>query len=245
MSQELSEKKASDTPEQEVPAPEEDKKSGGKSVRKAAAGAAAGLAAASLLIGNVFSNPAEVMEKVNPDEGRPAVVVQYEAKLDEDMPAEEEEDEGEEKKRGLKDMIKRFIQGLPSWAKVLFVIPLWAIGYGITAVVTALFEPVIAPVLSVVLKWLLIAGLLAGGFFLIKKAVAPDTPIREIFSKRNIILIIIAAAVLGAADFFAKAYFEKYVFWRNFACFAAGILILGFYALRTWNRKKKEAAAAA
>ncbi len=214
----------------------------GKSLKKTAAGAAAGLAAASLVIGSVFSNPGEIMEKMNPDDTRQAVVVQYEANIEEEV--SEEEEESEEKKRGLKDMIRRFIQALPSWSKILFVIPLWAVGYGLIALLTALFEPVIAPVLGIVLKWLLIGGLLAAGFFFVKKSVAPDTPLKEIFSKRNILLIIVLAAALGAGDYFAKAYYPRYEFWRNIACFASGLLILGIYALRNLRTKKKAAAAA-
>ena len=206
---------------------------------KAAAGAAAGLAATSLLIGSVFSNPSEIMDKADPDAGKPAVSVQY--VMPEEDQEETEEEEAEEKKKGLKDMIRRFIQALPAWAKVVFVIPMWAVGYGLIAMLTALFEPVIAPVLGVVLKWLLIAGIFAGAFFFIKKAIAPDTPMKEIFSKKNLIRIGILAAVLGAADFFAGLKIENYSAWRNTACFGAGLLILGFFALRMHHVKKKNA----
>ena len=209
-----------------------------KRLRKGAAGAAAGIAMLSLLVGSVFSKPAEVMERANPDEGRPAVIVEIQATDDSEVTAEEEE--ADEKKRGLKDMICRFIQGLPTWAKITIIMPLWVIGYGLIALFTALFEPVSAPVLTIILKWPLVAGLLAGAFFLIKRAVAPDTPLKEIFSKRNIVLIVIAAAALGTGDYFAKMYFENYVFWRNLGCAAAGLLILGFWSLRAVHRKKQK-----
>ena len=237
---EIRETEETETEKQPEESVQRESKSG---IKKAAAGAAAGLAATSLLLGSIFSSPAEVMQQVNPDDKRPAVIVEIQA-AEEEEPVEEEE-EADEKKRGLKDMIKRFVQSLPSWAKVLFVIPLWAIGYGVIALLTALFEPVIAPVLSVILKWLLIGGLLAGGLFCIKKAIAPDMPLREIFTKRNMILVAVAAAVLGLGDYFAKNYFEHYELWRNVIGFAAGLLILGIYALRTWQHKKKTAAEAA
>ena len=208
-----------------------------KGLKKAAAGTAAGLAAASLVVGSIFSNPSEIMAQVNPDKEQPVVIVQMDAKPDDEIEAEEEDTD--EKKKGLKEMLRRFVQRLPAWAKVLFVIPMWALGYGVIALLTALFEPVIAPVLGIVLKWLLVAGLLAAAFFLIKKTVAPDTPLREIFSKRNLVLITISAALLGAGDYFAKAYIEHYEVWRNVLCFAAGLVILGVFGLRSMKRKKK------
>ncbi|MBR6321341.1 MAG: hypothetical protein IKR59_00600, partial [Lachnospiraceae bacterium] len=62
-----------------------------KRLRKGAAGAAAGIAMLSLLVGSVFSKPAEVMERANPDEGRPAVIVEIQATDDSEVTAEEEE----------------------------------------------------------------------------------------------------------------------------------------------------------
>lgn len=209
-----------------------------KKTKKAAAGAAAGLAAVSLLLGSVFTKPAEILQQADPNEGKPTVVVEYNAPVDEDVPAEEEDDD--EKKRTLKDMIRAFIQNLPVWAKILFVLPLWLIGYALIALLTALFEPVIAPALAVVLKWLLFAGLLALGLFFVKKAIAPGTPLKEIFRKRNVILIIAAAAVLGTGDYFAKEYIAHYEVWRNWICCAAGALILAAFALRTRRAAKKK-----
>ena len=219
------------------------KKKTKKEIRKAAAAGAAGLAATSMLIGSVFSNPAEVMEKVQDDNTRPVIVAQMEANLDEQVP--EEPEENDEKKRGLREMFKRFLQNLPLPAKLLFVLPMWVIGYGLLALLTALFEPVIAPVLGIIIKWLLVGLLLAAGLFCIKKAVAPDTPLREIFSKRNVILLAVTAAVLGAGDYFAKIYIDNYTIWRNIACFSAGLLILLFFTLRTLQKKKRKEVEAA
>ncbi|MBQ9909949.1 MAG: hypothetical protein IJM50_00340 [Lachnospiraceae bacterium] len=209
-----------------------------KKTKKAAAGAAAGLAAVSLLLGSVFTKPAEILQQADPNEGKPTVVVEYNAPVDEDIDAEEEDED--EKKRTLKDMVRAFIQNLPLWAKILFVLPLWLIGYALIALLTALFEPVIAPALLAVLKWLLFAGLLALGLFFVKKAVAPNTPLKEIFKKRNVILILITAALLGTGDYFAKEYIAHYETWRNWICCAAGVLILGLCALGNMKKAKEK-----
>ena len=228
--QEVPEKEQAASTEKEQPGPLK------KAAKKAAGVGAAGLAAFSLMIGSTFSSPAEVMNKANPDPERPAVIVEIQAEPDDVL--EEIPEEEDEKKRTFRDMFRNFILKLPVAVRLLLILPLWVIGYAAIAALTALFEPVIAPILSVILKWVLIGGLLAAAFFLLKKAIAPDTPIREIFSKRNLVMIGIAAAVFGTADFFLKEYVEHYSFWRNIACGAAGAVLLAVFAARQLRKGK-------
>ncbi len=229
-----------DLPEEikEVSPPEAESKTEKKKRKKILASAAAGITALSLMVGSIFSAPAEIIKPPTSDQERPAVIVQYEAQTDTEDALADEEDE-EDKKKGLKASIKRFIQSLPLAARLFFILPLWIIGYGLIAIFTALFEPVIAPVLSVLIKWLLVGGLFAGAFFLLKKTIAPDTPITKIFSKRNIILILSGAAVFGTGDYFAMEYVSHYEFWRNIVCMGGGVLLLAVFALRMLSSRKK------
>ncbi len=212
-----------------------------KAARKIAGVGTAGLAAVSLFIGSIFSSPSEILQKKDPDADRPAVVIEYQAQPEDGQ--EEAEEEGEEKKKSLRTMIRNFILGLPVGVKLFLILPLWIVGYGLIAMLTALFEPVIAPVLSAVLKWMLIGGMLLLALFLVKKSIAPNTPLREIFSKRNVVLAGVSAAVLGTGDFFLKAFVEGYTVWRNAACIAAGAVLLLVFTVRQLTKKKKAAAA--
>ena len=231
---------AQELPEEvkEVSPPAANDKTEKKKRKKLLGSAAAGITALSLMVGSIFSAPAEIIKPPTSDAERPAVIVQYEAQTENDDVLDEEE-EAEEKKKGLKASIKRFILGMPLIVRVLFILPLWIIGYGLIAAFTALFEPVIAPVLGVIIKWLLIAGVFAGAFFLMKKAVFPDKPVKEIFTKKNIFLILAGAAVLGTGDFFAKEYVIHYEFWRNIIVSAGGSLLLLVSGLRMYASKKK------
>ena len=207
-----------------------------KAGKKAAAAGTAGLAAISLMLGSAFSNPSEVINQTSPERERPAVVVQYEAQPDDDVILEE--DDEEKKKKSLKDIIRTAVYSLPLSARVLLVLPLWILGYGLIAALTALYGPVIAPLLGVIIKWLLVALVVAASVFLITKAIAPDTPLSKIFSKRNLVFILIGAAVLGAGDYIAMTAVDGYEKWRNLISCAAGFLMLAGFTARMLLKKK-------
>ena len=207
-----------------------------KAARKAAGFGAAGLAALSLFLGSIFSAPAEILQNADIAPEKNAIVMEVQPDA-EDQDAEDAGDE-DEKKKTLKDMFRAFIQRLPLGVRILVILPLWGIGYALIAMLTALFEPVIAPVLAVILKWLLLAGILLLSFFFVKKAIAPDTPLREIFSRRNLLAVGISAAVLGTADFFLKEYVEHYETWRNLACAVCGAVLIIVFSVRQIAKKK-------
>ncbi|MBR3035789.1 MAG: hypothetical protein IKI54_00655 [Lachnospiraceae bacterium] len=221
-------------------AAEEETNAAGKALKKAAGFGAAGLAALSLFLGSVFGAPAEILKNADNAPEKNAVIV--EVQPDAEDVDEETDDDEDEKKKTLKDMFRAFIQRLPLGVRVFVILPLWIIGYAVIALLTALFEPVIAPVLGIVLKWLLLAGLFLLSLFLIKKAIAPDTPLKEIFSRRNLLGAGIAAAVLGTADGFLKEYVAHYEIWRNVACCAAGAVLLSVFTVRQLTKKKAKQA---
>ena len=70
----------------------------------------------------------------------------------------------------------------------------------------------------------------------------PDTPLKEIFSRRNLLGAGIAAAVLGTADGFLKEYVAHYEIWRNVACCAAGAVLLSVFTVRQLTKKKAKQA---
>ncbi len=225
---------------------ERSSKNGKKTRNRIAASLTAVVAAAGMLMGSLFSSPAEIMQGnqlVPPDDHRPAIVQMIaEPVMDE---VEEEEDGDEEKKKGWKAVVRAWILGLPALVRGLLLVPLWALGYALIAAVSAIWAPFLQPVLGTVLKWLLIAGVIAllvvGGV----KAVAPEVPLKKILNKKTILIFIASSVVLCTLDAALPFYIEKYENYRTIACFLGGtVLLLGIVIARESRKAWKEGSAA-
>lgn len=170
---------------------------------KAAQKAVALVAAAGMLIGNLFSSPAELLQK---DEGTipppPAAIVEYaapDASPDDDGDASTPDEEGEEK-LSFRGRLRRRILRLPLTVRALVGVPLWGIGWGITSLLSLLWSAILSPVFAVVLKWIFAAALLLLAVMLTVKAVFPDIPLKKLLTKRNFLTVFIGMGALAAAD---------------------------------------------
>ena len=170
---------------------------------KAAKKAVALIAAAGMLIGNLFSSPAELLQK---DEGAipppPAAIVDYavpDAGPDDDGDASAPDEEGEEK-LSLRGRLRRRILRLPLFVRALIGVPLWGIGWGITSLLSLLWSALLSPVFAAVLKWIFAAALLLLAVMLTVKAVFPDIPLKKLLTKRSFLTVFIGMGVLAAAD---------------------------------------------
>ena len=170
---------------------------------KAAQKAVALVAAAGMLIGNLFSSPAELLQK---EEGTipppPAAIVEYaapDASPDDDGDASTPDDESEEK-LSFRGRLRRRILRLPLTVRALVGVPLWGIGWGITSLLSLLWSAILSPVFAVVLKWIFAAALLLLAVMLTVKAVFPDIPLKKLLTKRNFLTVFIGMGALAAAD---------------------------------------------
>ena len=171
---------------------------------KAAQKAVALVAAAGMLIGNLFSSPAELLQK---DEGAipppPAAIVDYavpDASPDDDGDDASTPDEENEEKLSLRGRLRRRILRLPQFVRALIGVPLWGVGWGITSLLGLLWSALLSPVFAVVLKWVFAAALLLLAVMLTVKAVFPDIPLKKLLTKRSFLTVFIGMGVLAAAD---------------------------------------------
>lgn len=109
---------------------------------------------------------------------------------EDDEPAEEvgEEDEDEKKKRPRSGLRQR-VAAMPFMLRVLLVVPLWALGSAITAL--------LAPALPWAASLLLSAAVTVGLVVLAAKLLFPEMPLKDIFKRKNLPVIVAGAAAVG------------------------------------------------
>ena len=126
--------------------------------------------------------------------------------------------------------------------RLLVILPLWALGFGIITVATALWSGVLSPILGKLLGWVLLLAALAAAFVLAAKTVFPDLKIKDLLKKRNLLGLLIAAGLLALADILLP------LFWADYARIeaivrAVGIFLIlglsvGSFCLREHKRRK-------
>ena len=197
--------------------------------RRIAAGAVAVFTSASMLVGGVFNQPADLVD--NSDWSPQAIV----AEDDEDdltgggdggdggnqspdapAPAEEVLVEEEEKKKQAK-RIRRAPFGVRLLVLAPLAVGLWALLGGASVLLGGVMSPILAQILS----WLLLAALLVGAFALAVKTVFPDLPLKKILNKRSLLGLLLSAVGLGAADVMLP------LFWADYSRIGAAVRAIG------------------
>ncbi len=210
--------------------------------KKTATAVVSAVAAASMLVSAAFTAPEDVFSDPDSDQPTAIVAVSDAADPDDADAAESEEDETKKGKRSLKGSIASVLRELPTPIKILVLLPLWLIGEGITLLVSALLStagrPVLLGLASLALNLLVLFCVTACGL----KLLYPNKKLKELFTKKRVILMIVFALILTIADLIMPYVFDRYNTWSLIiktvlAAAATLILIL--------RRKKKRIAASA
>ena len=173
------------------------KRSGVKKALKRAGQAAAGAAlAVSLFFGGLFSSPKQI---VSPETASPKQAVVQTAELPPEPEFFAKEDAEPERKRSFKERVAERIQKLPAVIRILFVLPAWAVGFGIMWVVSTIGTLMNVPILGAVIKWIVGAAVVLGLILLAERLLFPDVPVKKLVSKQNLTALGICAAVIAAA----------------------------------------------
>ena len=166
--------------------------------QKAAAAAMAVVAAAGMVTATVVESPAELLED-------PAPVTDVQQVDDEGTAAQEEK-----KVRSPAGRMRAWILQLPAAVRMLVGVPLWMTGWVLLTALSTFWMGVTAPVVSRLLGWLCLAIVILAVFAVSVKAAFPQLPLREIFSLRNLLLLLGAVAVLAMADMALPTVWEGY-----------------------------------
>lgn len=212
-----------------------------KAGRKAAGAAVAFTAAIGVFFSSLFGTPNDLLADPSVTEP-PAIVMD----ISSDDEAEEEQETQEEntEKPGFFARIRMMILRLPLFVRVAIGLPLWALGWLVTQAFAALWKLFLAPVAGHILTFLLTALVLLAVMTLLVKTVFPDLPLKEILSRPNILIVLIACAVFCVFNIVMGQQDDSFARWEPLIRFGEGAFILLLILVRMVFRKRKFAPAA-
>ena len=230
----------------EVPDPKEKRekdKEKKKAGRKAAGAAVAFTAAVGVFFSSLFGTPNDLL--ADPSRTDPPAIVMDISTDDEAEEEQESQDEENTEKPGFFARIRAYILKLPLFVRVAIGLPLWALGWLVTQAFAALWKLFLAPVAGQILTFLLMAAVLVAVMTVLLKTVFPDLPLREILSRPNILIVLIACAVFCIFNIVMGQQDDSFARWEPLIRFGEGAFILLLVMARMALRKRKLAAAAA
>ena len=127
----------------------------------------------------------------------------------------------------LPDAVRAWFIRLPVAVKSTLLLPLWALGVIPAELLTAL-----GPVWGAVLGFLAQMAVLAGLFCLVYKLLFPHKKLRELFRKKNLKWLLLAAVTLTAANVLLAQLWTGWPLLRTVLLAGVGALVLGLL----WKR---------
>lgn len=163
--------------------------------RKAAAAAAVTVAAvAGVVTGTAFDSPVDLA---------PEIAVTAEQQADDDDAAVTEQ------RKGPAARVRQWVQGQPAAVRMLVAVPLWCFGWVLMSAASLLWAGA-TPWLARLLSWGCLALLLMAVFACSVKAAFPEVPLRKILRPGNVLFLLLASAVLCAADLALPTLWKDY-----------------------------------
>lgn len=139
-------------------------------------------------------------------------------------------------KERLRDKLRRLFLGQPSIIRGVLLLPLWAAGKALLVLLSVLFTA-LNPVSQFILGILLNAALLFGLFLLVLKLLFPNLRLRDLLTKRNILLLTIGSIILSITDAILRTYWEDYRPISIAIKLGVGLLVLALLSWRIFGKR--------
>lgn len=175
-------------------------------------GASAMLVALSLLTSAAFNAPADIMEE-HPDThvSNPPIVMDIDEYVNTDVDDDDDADEQKGTKLSVMARFRQAVLSLPSPVRLLIITPLWLIGTGLMTLITAVWNTLFAsPLGAFIASFAVGFAVLTGLFAVTAKTLFPDVPLRDILTKRNVLILAVGAVILSGLDAAMPLFWEKY-----------------------------------
>lgn len=139
------------------------------------------------------------------------------------------------------DRLSARLRGLilaePSFLRGVILLPFWAAGKALLTLLSLLFTA-LSPVWQVLLVVLFNALLLFGLFALVYKLLFPNKRLRDLLTKRNIIMLAAGSLMLSAADVVLRAFWEEYRPISVAVKLVLALLVLALLCWRIFGKRK-------
>lgn len=208
-----------------------------KKLGKRTAAVAVGLlAAASLALGGLVDSPDELFS------GTPQAAQVILCASAQDNCAQDADSTKPAKKERLRDKIRRLFLAQPSVVRGVVLLPFWAVGKVLIFLASAFFTA-LNPVFQVILSILLNALLLFGLFLIVLKLLFPNLRLRDLLTKKNVILLVTGSLLLSITDRVLRTFWEDYRPISIAIKLAAGLVVLSLLAWRIFGIRRIQKAA--
>ncbi len=147
-------------------------------------------------------------------------------------------------KETLRERLRRLFFAQPSVVRGVVLLPFWAAGKAALSLLSLLFAA-LSPILQLILGVLLNALLLFGLFALVLKLLFPNLRLRDLLTRRNVILLAIASVLLSVTDAILRANWEDYRPISIAIKLGVGLLVLALLSWRIFGKRVPRAAATA
>lgn len=201
-----------------------------KTGKKTLAAVVCVIAAAALSLGSLVDSPQELFQ------GAPqAALVAIDVGEDGERSGVKMAAEPSQKEK-LRDKLRRWFLGQPSFLRGVVLLPLWAAGKTLLALLSLLFAA-LSPVFQIILSVLLNALLLFGLFALALKLLFPNLRLGDLFTKRNLILLTAGSLLLSVVDTVLRRVWEDYRPISIAIKLAVALLVLALLSWRIFGKR--------
>ena len=136
-------------------------------------------------------------------------------------------------KSGVVAKFRQAVLSLPSAVRLILITPLWALGTALMTAVTFLWNIIFAsPLGAFIASFAVGFAVLFGLFAVTAKMLFPNVPLRKLLSKRNILVLGIAALLLSVIDWLAPTYWQQYPIYAAAVKFGIAAFVIGVMAYR-------------
>ena len=186
--------------------------------------------ATAVMVGSLFSGPDDITGSNAQEMLNPTPIVMDIGAVDADIQDEEPAPE-EAKKSGIKARLRAAILSMPKWVRVAVCVPLWGLGYALL-LLGSFLKVALTPFAGILLSGLIGIAVMIGLFGVTAKLLFPDMPWRKIFSKTNLIILIVTGIALTAADIIVPHYYSGYPYVAAAVKFTAALVVINILLAR-------------
>ncbi len=129
------------------------------------------------------------------------------------------------------DRLRAWFVSMPAIVRGVVLLPLWCLGRGGILLLGALFQG-LAPVWQAVFGLLFNVLLLIGLFALVYKLLFPNSSLKKLFTKRNLVAMLIGGFVLTVAHQLCKHFWPEYATVSIVIQLILALLVLGLLCWR-------------
>jgi len=203
--------------------------------KKALAASAGVIAACSIALGSLASTPDELFSGVSQ-----ATQIAAAQAAGEDRATDGSNTANPAQNERLRDRLRRLFFAQPSVVRGVVLLPFWAVGKVILSLLSLLFTAM-SPFLQVLLGVLLNAALLFGLIAIVLKLLFPNLRLRDLFKKRNILILVISSVLLAVTDAVLRAYWADYRPISVAIKLGVGLLVLALLSYRFFGKRVRPA----